>query len=282
MGVGLIALLLACTQPAVQAPSSVRPISAALPVSPADGAALVATVSEALAGAAAVRFRDGPVEVVVMPSRAALAVVARGQGPFTADALRADRPGQADVVLNGMTYSFDPDAHRAGSTEAAADGAHGQALLDGAVLGGNLLRPTTGRHYLVQQDGVLRVGLGNPPGGTGLSGAMAVLVAGAVPQNAETVRLLGHPEHLGMPYTGIDRDAGLLWIVVRKSAAGRGWGPPAVLQAMQHLGIDDALAWDGGDSAALVVDGATLEQPAPYKDRSIPYGLWFSAPEPGL
>lgn len=283
MGVGLIALLLAaCSRTVSPSPSPVEKISATLPADSASGAALAEAAQQHLQRAAAVRFRDGPVEVVVMPASAELSVVVRGQEPFTAAARRADQDRWADVVLNGMTYTFDPDAHRGGSVEPTAAGAHGQALQEGAVLGGNLLRPTTDRHHLVQQGGRLVVGHGNPGGGTGLSGATALLIDGEVPQNAGTTRLLGHPAHLGMPYTGIDHERGLLWVLVRKSGAGSGWGPADVQAALRRLGVEDALAWDGGDSAALVIDGAVLEQPAGYKDRSIPYGLRLSVPERGL
>ena len=51
---------------------------------------------------------------------------------------------------------------------------------------------------------------------------------------------------------------------------------PEIREVLLSLGVDDALAWDGGDSASLIVDGTILEQPSDYKDRSIPFGLRIS------
>ena len=102
-------------------------------------------------------------------------------------------------------------------------------------------------------------------------------------RNRDSDRLLTVPAGMGMPYTGIDEDRGLLWILVRRTKGGLGSSThsvPELRQAMLHLGIDDALAWDGGDSAALIIDSTVIEQPSAYKDRSIPFGLRLSRPHP--
>ncbi len=109
-----------------------------LPATDRQGAAVADMVAEQLKAAPMVRFSDGPVEVAVLPLDAALSVVARTPETetFTDAARRADQPGLTDVVINGMTYSFDPAAHQDGSMQATGPGAHGQVFADGVAIGG--------------------------------------------------------------------------------------------------------------------------------------------------
>lgn len=299
----VLGLALGCTR-VPSTPPVARPDTALPPIAdfqwttdPVAVAALGDRVRRQVAEVGPVWAHDGGIWLLAMPATAAVSVVDRapsraggGGERFTEAAQRVDTPAAVDVVINGMTYSFDIDAHRRGSRQATHARAHGQALTRGTVVGGQALHPTTDRFHLVQHAGRWRVGPGSTALGTGLTGAMALLHGGSPigspggQANRDTDALLSLPSGAGMPYVGVDQDAGLIWILVKQ------WGRTPHAEAsrvadiravFQHLGVDDAVALDGGDSVALVVDGHAWVTPAPYKDRSIPFGLRFSWPGDG-
>ena len=243
---------------------------------------------------------DGGIWLIALPTTVDLNVVQRVPAPgngsdgetFTEAAKRADTKAGVDIVINGMTYSLDSNLHMQGSRRDTAGGAHGRALQDGVVIGGQPLRATTARYHLVQHSraGGLtssdwKLGQGDWSSGTGLTGVMAIL-AGGQPigspggrTNADADKLVRLPEKAGMPYVGVDRGRELIWIVVKN------WGDSQnaastrvadIRQVFSWLGVEDVAALDGGDSVCLVVDGLVLVSPSPYKDRSIPFGLRFT------
>lgn len=259
-------------------------------------------VAEALRthGGRPVLLHDDGMWVVVLDTDADLDVVRRtpssGHGPrgetFTRAAAGADITGQVDVVVNGMTYSFDPTVHMQGSKQATHGQAHGQALQSGAVVGGQPLRPTTARYHLVQHSetggqgtGDWSIAPGNASEGTGLSGPMAILADGAPigqpggPQNADTDKLLRLPRGTHMPYVGLDATRSLVWVLVKTAGSTQQSEVTRVddvRRVLGWLGVRDAVAMDGGVSATLVVDGHVLVRPSPIADRSIPFGLRLS------
>jgi len=243
---------------------------------------------------------DGGIWLIALPADVDLNVVKRVPSPgngsdgetFTDAAKRADIKDVVDVVINGMTYSLDPNLHQQGSRRDTAGSAHGRALQDGVVVGGQPLRPTTERYHLVQvsSSGGLNssdwtMGPGDWSRGTGLTGVMAIL-AGGQPiggpgggPNADSDKLVRLTEKAGMPYVGIDRRRDLIWIVVKNwgESHNAAWTTVAdIREVFTWLGVEDVVALDGGDSVCLVVDGVVLVRPSPYKDRSIPFGLRFS------
>lgn len=83
---------------------------------------------------------------------------------------------------------------------------------------------------------------------------------------------------LGFPIFGIDRDTGLVFIVVQEDGTSPGMSLSEVRDSLVLLGVDDAVMWDGSTSATLVVDQSVDAAPMFIKDDSIPYGLQLQAP----
>ncbi|MBK7636997.1 MAG: hypothetical protein IPJ13_24010 [Saprospiraceae bacterium] len=44
---------------------------------------------------------------------------------------------------------------------------------------------------------------------------------------------------------------------------------------MINLGVDDAVAWDGSNSATLTIDNKVKTSPANYKNYTTPFGVGF-------
>ncbi|MBL8615655.1 MAG: phosphodiester glycosidase family protein [Deltaproteobacteria bacterium] len=260
-----------------------------------DGAGAAAQIKAQVeaGGGRPVWLQDADLHMVILPMSATLDPVERRPGGLFREAASAvETPEAVDVVLNGMTYSFDVDAHHGGSRADTRAGAHGRALRQGKVLGGQHLRPQTARGHLRWSAGERphpwRIGPKELVDGTGISGGMPILTAGALigaPGGAphpDTDRLLATRAGVGWPIIGLDTDRGLVWVVATA------WGqPPArgtdlhsLRQLLAALGVDDALVFDGADSTALYIDGEAVIAPGELKDRSAPFGVHLRwAPE---
>lgn len=82
---------------------------------------------------------------------------------------------------------------------------------------------------------------------------------------------------LGKVVMGIERESNLLILVVQEHGS-IGMRLSEVRDSLVHLGIDDALAWDGSDSATLVRDTTVEVSPGSIKNNTIPVGAGFRLP----
>jgi hypothetical protein len=79
---------------------------------------------------------------------------------------------------------------------------------------------------------------------------------------------------LGKVVMGIQRDSGLLIIVVEQQGAA-GLNLSDIRNSFVSLGVSDALAWDGSDSATLVTDSVVRVAPGDTKNNRMPVGAGF-------
>jgi hypothetical protein len=79
---------------------------------------------------------------------------------------------------------------------------------------------------------------------------------------------------LGKTVMGIERSNNLIILVVQNHGT-TGMRLSEIRDSLIHLGVDDALAWDGSDSATLVRDSTVQVQPGQVKNNTIPVGAGF-------
>ncbi|WNG50857.1 phosphodiester glycosidase family protein [Archangium minus] len=78
---------------------------------------------------------------------------------------------------------------------------------------------------------------------------------------------------VGKVIIGIDRDKDLLYVVAQEDGAKPGMRASEIRDSLLKLGVDDAVAFDGSDSATLTRDNKVVVEPGLRKDLTIPYGL---------
>ncbi len=79
---------------------------------------------------------------------------------------------------------------------------------------------------------------------------------------------------MGKVIMGIERESNLLIIMVQEHGAS-GMRLSQIRDSLTSMGVDDALAWDGSDSATLVRDSTVTIQPGNLKNNTIPFGAGF-------
>lgn len=80
---------------------------------------------------------------------------------------------------------------------------------------------------------------------------------------------------LGKVVMGVNRDVNLLVIVVEQHGASPGLNLSDIRNSFVQMGVKDAVAWDGSDSATLVRDATVVSSPGRMKDNTIPFGIGF-------
>lgn len=81
-------------------------------------------------------------------------------------------------------------------------------------------------------------------------------------------------DKLGKTIMAIERESNLLILVVQQQGE-KGMLLSEIRDTLMMLGVDDALSWDGSDSATLVTDDAIRVKPGDGKNNSIPDGIGF-------
>ncbi len=79
---------------------------------------------------------------------------------------------------------------------------------------------------------------------------------------------------LGKVVVGIERESNTLIIVAQEDGE-NGMKLSEIRDSLSNLGVDDALAWDGSDSATLVTDSTVQVSPGKMKNNTIPAGAGF-------
>ncbi len=77
---------------------------------------------------------------------------------------------------------------------------------------------------------------------------------------------------------GIDRDTGMLWLVVVDGRSGEsvGMSLPELAALFHELGVEDAVNLDGGGSSTMWVRGKVVNSPSdPAGERPVANGLWL-------
>ncbi|AKF87446.1 hypothetical protein MFUL124B02_43015 [Myxococcus fulvus 124B02] len=278
-----------------------------LPTTPEDGERLAVSVSETLKAnpRQPVEFEDGGIHVVAMKNPKASLVESGGSAldvfgfsPFTSEAKEAGANPGSDTIINTSFYDL------------AAWGTNpvGQVVKDGEVIAGG---SEPDRFYAAWTDSGMKFGQGDPPKDANLAfgGAVPVIIDGTPygvgnqykPGTDPSAPVTGDPgahagnltqrnnesfkaqdergKEVGKVIVGYDRDTGTTYVVAQQDGSKPGKTLSEIRDALVKLGVDDAVSFDGSDSATLVRDDQVKVEPGGLKNQTIPYGLRLSLGE---
>ncbi|WP_163988682.1 phosphodiester glycosidase family protein [Pyxidicoccus caerfyrddinensis] len=245
-----------------------------------------------------VEFSVDGVTVLAMKDPQPSIVSASGKTNFT-DTAKAQgaQPGN-DTIVNMSFYKA-----LAGGLIADGGTPVGQVIQDGKVIAGG---SEPDRFFAAWTPSGVKFGKGNPPPDSkvGFGGAVPLIINNlpygdgnkydsGVPEGAPKT---GDPEaryasHLtqknnngfisqeereastGKVIIGYDRDTGTQYVIVQKDGASPGKKMSEIRDTLIKLGVDDAVSFDGSDSATLVRDDQVAVKPGKRKNDDIPYGL---------
>ncbi|MBZ4413305.1 phosphodiester glycosidase family protein [Myxococcus sp. XM-1-1-1] len=279
-----------------------------LPTTPEDGERLAVSVSETLKAnpRQPVEFEDGGIHVVAMRNPKASLVENGGSvadvlglsPSFTEEAQAAGKQPGSDTIVNTSFYDF------------AAWGTNpvGQVVKNGEVIAGN---SDPDRFYAAWTDSGMKFGQGDPPkdANVAFGGAVPVIIDGtpygvgnqykpgtdaAAPDKGDPGAFSGdltqrnnesfraqeeRGKEVGKVIVGYDRDTGTTYVVAQEDGSKPGKTLSEIRDALVKLGVDDAVSFDGSDSATLVRDDQVKVEPGWAKNQTIPYGLRLSLGE---
>jgi hypothetical protein len=87
--------------------------------------------------------------------------------------------------------------------------------------------------------------------------------------------ILNEPDKKGKVVCGIHRDSQSVFVLVQRDGATGGMGFDDVIALLLDMGVKDAVACDGSDSVALIVEGTTEVTPGLHKNNGNTTGLMF-------
>ncbi|WP_163868588.1 phosphodiester glycosidase family protein [Myxococcus eversor] len=297
-----------------EARNSARTQELKLPTTAEDGARLSAAVAERIKAnpRQPVEFTDNGVHLVAMKG-AQPSVVEHGgsildnalggwsrpeaEKPFAALAQEEGRQPGSDTIINTSFYD------RAFS----GDNPVGQVIENGKVLGGE---SEPDRFYAAWTSSGLKFGQGDPPADSKVAfgGAVPLIINNTPygdgnqykPGTSSAAPLTGDPgayasdltqrnnegfkdqdergPNSGKVVVGYDRETGTTYVVAQENGEKPGKTLAEIRDALVKLGVDDAVSFDGSDSATLVRDDQVKVEPGAIKDRTIPFGLKLSLP----
>ncbi|MFY2560387.1 phosphodiester glycosidase family protein [Corallococcus terminator] len=285
-----------------------------LPTTEAEGKRLSEAVAERIKATPnqPVEFEDGGIHMVAMKG-AQPSVVEHGgsfvdnvlggwsrpeaEKPFSQLAQEEGRKPGSDTIINTSFYDLAFNG----------DKPVGQVIENGKVMGGE---SSPDRFYAAWTSSGLKFGQGDPPADSKVAfgGAVPVIINNTPygvgnqykPGTPSDAPLTGDPgayasqltqrnnesfkaqdargDEVGKVIVGYDRDTGTTYVVAQDDGAKPGKTLSEIRDALVKLGVDDAVSFDGSDSATLVRDDQVKVDPGAMKDRTIPYGLKLSLP----
>ena len=243
-----------------------------------------------------VEFNDRGVNIVAMKLPTPYLVDAPPTGPLTSAALNKDKPNTSETTINASFFDIltIPKGH---------------VVEDGKKVSGKTSplgfhvawTPASGAHT----PGAWKFGSGDPPSNAALGfGGLTPLIINKTPYGVGNKYTPGTSPNapkdgdpgayassltqrnseqfhqtedkgpkVGKAVLGIDRDKGLMYVVVQKDGNSPGMQLYEVRDALLALGVDDAVGFDGSDSATLTRDEKVVVAPSTRKDWSIPFGI---------
>lgn len=297
-----------------EARNSARTQELKLPTTEADGKRLSAAVTERIKAnpRQPVEFEDNGVHLVAMKG-AQPSVVEHGgsyldnalgdwlrpeaEKPFSKLAQDEGRQPGSDTIINTSFY----DVPIFGSDPV------GKVIENGKVLGGESSQE---RFYAAWTSSGLKFGQGDPPADSKVAfgGAVPLIIDKTPygdgnqykPGTSSEAPLTGDPgafasdltqrnnegfkdqdergANSGKVIVGYDRDTGTTYVVAQDNGSKPGKTLAEIRDSLVKLGVDDAVSFDGSDSATLVRDDQVKVDPGGVKDRTIPFGLKLSLP----
>jgi hypothetical protein len=275
-----------------------QPLS--FPETPQDGAKIAGAIAQKVDAdpKVPVEFSEGGVTILAMKDPQPSIVRAGGKTTLTEAAkTQGAQPGN-DIIVNTSFY----DAPLGGYL---TDGGTpvGQVVQDGKVIAG---KSEPDRFYAAWTPSGVKFGKGDPPPDStvGFGGAVPLIINNlpygdgnqydsTTPEGAPKT---GDPaaqyaSHLtqrnsngfksqqeraagtGKVIIGYDRDTGTQYVIVQKDGASPGKKMSEIRDALVKLGVDDAVSFDGSDSATLVRDDQVAVKPGDRKNDDMPFGL---------
>ncbi|AGC45592.1 hypothetical protein MYSTI_04294 [Myxococcus stipitatus DSM 14675] len=186
---------------------------------------------------------------------------------FTAEAQeRGKEPGN-DTIIN-MSF-FDPGI-----------GPKGHVVQNGKLIAGN---DQPDKFFAAWTSAGIKFGEGDPPADAKLAfgGGVPLIIDkkryGADNKNGlladkDFEDLDKRPKSTGKTILAHDRDTGVTYAIVQGDSE-RGKSLSEIRDALDKLGVDDAVLFDGSDSSTLVRDGDIVVDPDGWKNAMMPYGL---------
>lgn len=221
-----------------------------------------------------------------------------GASPSFTDVAQSEgrQPG-SDTIVNTSFYDF----------ALYGDSPVGQVIENGKPLGGE---SSPDRFYAAWTSSGLKFGQGDPPADSKVAfgGAVPVIINNTPygdgnqykPGTSSAAPPSGDPgvyasdltqrnnesfkaqdkrgTEVGKVIVGYDRDTGTTYLVAQEDGKKPGKTLAEIRDSLVKLGVDDAVSFDGSDSATLVRDDQVKVDPGWAKDQTIPFGLKLSLP----